>query len=61
MNIRPAVGGEFVIFVSTSSVPRTRSEVKERNILSLIGLDIKLLFDEQMDFQRLKFIIKEKS
>lgn len=58
MNNRPAVGGKFVIFESTSSVPKTRSDVKEKDILSLIGLDSKLHFDEQMDFKRFKFIIK---
>lgn len=37
---------------------KTRSEVKERDILSLIGLDSKLHFDEQMDLKRFEFIIK---
>lgn len=56
VNNHPAVKGKFVTFEPTSSVPRTRSEVKERDILSLIGFDSKLLFDEQMDFKWFKFI-----
>lgn len=58
MNNRPAVGGKFVIFESTLYVPKTRSEVKEWDILSLIILDSKLHFDEQMDLKRFEFIIK---
>jgi hypothetical protein len=58
VNNHPAVGGNFVTFEPTFYVPKTRSEVKERVILSFIGFDSKLHFDEQMDFKRFKFVIK---
>lgn len=39
-NNRPAVKGKFVIFEPTSSVPRTRSEVKENNSCHLLDLTV---------------------